>query len=234
MLADAPLRRGHIDVRSLRLLPLLGSLRNLTDTTLWLLDRPCADLDHLRGVPHLSFLYQVCTGEIDLTPLSEHSALRNIYLGEASGYRNLALLERLPDLFALSLSGSVELDALPAMQKLEYLDISIPRGGADLALLPRLPALRALCVQSATPEVIDDIGAHLPDLVNLELEGAAAQNLRAASRLKRLRVLTLYAEDSGPLDLRPLQQMNLEVRLSRQDEYVGLDELGPGVKVSYY
>ncbi|MCE6993409.1 NACHT domain-containing protein [Saccharothrix sp. S26] len=234
VLADAPLDDGRISVRSLRLLPLLGSLRNLTETELWLLDRPCADLDHLRGIPHLSFLYQVCIGEIDLAPLSEHPALRHLYLRGASGYRDLALLERLPDLVALSLDGSIDLDALPAMRKVEYLDISVPHGGADLALLRRLPALHALCVQSDTPEVVDDIDVHLPDLVHLELEGAAARNLRAASRLEHLQVLTLYTEGSELLDLRPLRGMDLRLRLLRGDEYIGLDVLGPGVRIEYY
>ncbi|XVV05028.1 hypothetical protein ACQPW3_06385 [Actinosynnema sp. CA-248983] len=37
-----------------------------------------------------------------------------------------------------------------------------------------------------------------------------------------------------PIDLRPLRDMTLTLSIARRGRFVGLDELGPGVKISYW
>ncbi|MCC8243974.1 NACHT domain-containing protein [Saccharothrix sp. NEAU-S10] len=233
VLADAPLRSGTIHVTEARLVKHLPLLRNLSWTTLRLAG-PHADFRLVRGVPHLKYLHQDVEGDIDLAPLAEHTELQQLFIPGAQGYRNLDALEVLPDLEELALGKLAELDGLARLRKLDFLAVRLlPEAGPSLAPLRHLPLRYLGLYWGATPEVLDDIADHFPGLESLHLGGEIAQRLDPVTGLKKLRELTLRAK-SKPLDLRPIRGMTLELWLSPRDEHIGLDELGPGVTVSYY
>ena len=125
-----------------------------------------------------------------------------------------------------------DLDAVVRLPALQHFSATLPTPGMSLKALRGAPALRQLSLWWGTPpQVLTGIGRYLPQLETLDLSGEVTQALDAVRDLKRLRSLTLRAD--GSLDLRPLRGMNLRLRLLHADEYLGLDELGPGVKVSY-
>ncbi len=235
VLADAPLDNGYIRVSATRLLKHLRLLRHLSRTCVSLTDGPRTDFSLVQGVPHLTQLIQDVTGEVDLAPLAEHTGLRDLYLLGTVDYVNIDALERLPGLETLWLDELAGLDAVVRLTRLEHLSISLPTPGTSLAPLRGLSALRHLSLWWGTPpQVINGIGEHLPDLEILDLAGEVTQGLGAVSGLRRLRRLGLRADpDDGPLDLRPLRRMSLRLILVGSDEHIGLDELGPGVKISY-
>ncbi|NUT46658.1 MAG: ATP-binding protein, partial [Saccharothrix sp.] len=230
VLADAPLESGRIHIDALRLVKHLSLLRNLTSTSLRL---ALTDLRFLHGVPHLRELSLTeTTGTVDLAPLAEHRGLWSLIV-RAGGYLNLETFSRLRGLRVLSLSALPDLDPLTGLKKLDALMLSLPDPKTSLAPLNHL-SLRALAFWRTAPEVLAGIEEHLPQLFSLDLFGEVAQGLGAVTALSNLRRLTLRAEGSEPIDLRPLGGMELDLVLSPRDEHVGLDELGPGVKVSYH
>ncbi|MER5263578.1 NACHT domain-containing protein [Actinosynnema sp. NPDC002837] len=233
VLADAPLRSGTIHVTEARLVKHLALLRHLSWTTLRLAG-PHADFRLVRGVPHLKYLYQDVEGDIDLAPLTEHTELQQLIILGGQDYRNLGALEALPDLEELVLGRLAELNGVARLRKLNYLAVNfLPEAGTSLAPLRHLPLRNLGLYWGATPEMLDDIADHLPGLERLQLGGKIAQRLDPVTGLKKLRELRLIA-GSEPLDLGPIRGMTLELSLSSRDEHIGLDVLGPGVRVSYF
>ncbi|CAL9621394.1 hypothetical protein SUDANB95_05823 [Actinosynnema sp. ALI-1.44] len=104
-----------------------------------------------------------------------------------------------------------------------------------LSVLRPLPELEKLRLAWHTsPSVLDGIGEQLPDLAVLVLVGGVAADLAPVTRLERLHRLYLaqWVEEE-PIDVRPLRDMSVTLDISRRDRFVGLDELGPGVEISY-
>jgi len=92
VLADAPLNRGEIDVRSAVQLPALPKLRRLTGTSINLDER--LDVARLAEVPHLRSL-QLWQGlDGDLGRLAEHRELTNLDLGFHHRRADLSFLNR--------------------------------------------------------------------------------------------------------------------------------------------
>nr|WP_179118381.1 NACHT domain-containing protein [Saccharothrix sp. ALI-22-I] len=190
----------------------------------------------LHGVPNLKQLIQDdVTGEVDLSSLLEHPGLEQLLVDGSHRYLSLRSLERLPALRLLELGSLTELDALERLERLNYLSVKLPDPGTTLAPLRHLPALRMLSLKWDTaPEVVYGIQSQLPDLAELSLFGKAAHAIATVADLEHLRLLRLGASDSGPLDLRPLRGRSLDLWLAREDEHIGLDVLGPGVRIRYY
>ncbi|MEV1116378.1 NACHT domain-containing protein [Actinosynnema sp. NPDC049800] len=235
VLADARLQNGYIWVTVPRLLKHLDLLRKLTSAGVSLDGAAHTDFSVVQGVPRLRFLSLPVTGEVDFVPLVEHSELRQVFIQGSFRHINLKVLEQLPKLRSLALNSPVEVEALAHLAGLSFLSVVLPDPGTSLAHLRQLRGLRVFSLRWGTaPEVADGIEEHLPELETLELLGVVAHRCAVATGLQRLRRLTLSAAKSGPLDLGPLQGLNIELKLDHQDEHIGLDVLGPGVRVSYF
>ncbi|MEU3646370.1 NACHT domain-containing protein [Lentzea sp. NPDC034063] len=205
VLADAPLHDGIARIESTRLLPHLSHLRHLTGVDIWL--PPSESLSSMRiieGLPRLVYLYAWVSGEIDLGSL-ERTAPRRIYL---TGARRYTSTEKLPEVPSLGL-----------YQAEPWQDLGFLRGRSIQSL--HLSKVAPACDLSALTE--------MTGLVSLYCQGWNAAEV--ISQLPALERLALTG--SGLIDVRPLRDRSLTLRLSRRSTYVGVDELGPDVKVEW-
>jgi hypothetical protein len=258
VLADAPLDNGYIMVESRRLLPHLPELRHRSLVSIWLPNSdPRTDLDFITDVEHLWMLRFPGQGEVDLRPLHGHPKLAHLYLDHADHLTHLDTLGDLDDLKTLRLSQGRELPDLEFLTRLTDLTrLSLPRVAApsDFAVLGTLTELRDLSITSwphdldlsllrlmpsltelqlggdSSPNSLQGIHHHAPRLVMLFLIGELVSGLRHIVELAELERLVLI----GSTDLTPLRDKSLTLQLMRHGNYVGLDQLGPGVKVKYF
>ncbi|WP_425471114.1 NACHT domain-containing protein [Saccharothrix variisporea] len=167
------------------------------------------------------------------------TALEGLHWYENAGTHDLAFLRHLPpSLWALSLdvlAPDADLDRLTATSQLTELSFNGWPAEVSLAVLDRLPALGWLRLGWHTsPSVLDGIAAHLPNLRRLVLVGEVTANLAPVAAMSRLDVLFLSSWDlTEPVDVRPVRDMEVTLQISRRGRFVGLDELGPGVKISW-
>ncbi|MGW4212924.1 NACHT domain-containing protein [Lentzea sp. NPDC004789] len=205
VLADAPLHNGYAKITITRLIPYLDLLRRLRGTDLWLVDETSTDLRFLDRVKGLRFLSTQTSGEIDVSPLeSIRPAL--VHLRGAQRYSNL---NRLPQtLVFLSLLQSEPWYDLGFLRgrAFTHLGLSKPAPDCDLTPLAEVASLNTLYCYD-WPDV-----SALPDLSDLR---------------------TLGLRGRIPLDVLPLKDLSLDLELSRGRSYLGVEELGPGVKVRW-
>lgn len=204
VLADAPLNDGEAMIRSSRLFPHLVHLRHLTSVDAWLPGESLPSLDLIEQMPLLTHLYAHMRGEIDLTPLGQSTA-ESIFLTDALRYTNL---DRLPDV-----------DSLGLYQQEQWRSLEFLRGRS----------LRSLQLSKLAPDCDLSVLHELPGLHGLYCRGWTAPE--ALSALPPLRVLSLGG--SEPIDVSPLRDRSLTLRLSRRSTYAGVDELGPDVQVEW-
>ncbi|WP_371927411.1 NACHT domain-containing NTPase [Lentzea sp. HUAS12] len=205
VLAEAPLINGMAIVKSTTQLPHLIHLRHLTRVDMSLTEERLSSLGFVGQLSSLVHLSANLTGEIDLTPLAGHP-LQTIYLVNAQRYRNV---EHLPEVISLALYQLEKWRSLDFLRgrSLLSLHLSAPATGCDLSVLNELPRLESLyCRNWSDPEML----AALPLLKDLSLAG------------------------TEPIDVRPLSKRSLTLRLRRTSTYVGIEELGPDVRVYWF
>lgn len=195
------------NVRALTRLPELRSVR-LTSDVPWEEIEPFGEL---RGLSFLKLdaLQEVAT----LSPLENLEALR--VLGIQS-YK----------LDTLSRSGT-----LPGVSSMMAWEPHEAWGLPELQTL--MPNARTLNLGCSTGESLDLSFLDPTGVRDLIIQRCELADLRPLHRFEALEQLYLNRLD-GPVDLRPLTQMRITLRLSRGGQYLGLDELGPGVKVRYF
>ncbi|MFJ8963144.1 NACHT domain-containing protein [Lentzea sp. NPDC102401] len=206
VLADAPLVNGLATVESPRLFPHLCLLRHLTHVDVWLsLDEPQMSLSFVEDLPPLLYLYTHLQGAIDLSPLAGTRTLM-IILGGAQRYTNK---ESLPEV-----RSSLGLYQREPWQSLDFL-----RGRSMRTL--QLSKVDPDCDVSALAEVIG--------LRSLYCRGWSDPKIMSA--LPVLEFLALTGRE--PIDVRPLRDRSLKLQLYKRCTYVGVEELGPDVKVEW-
>ncbi len=263
VLADAPLVGGHVKVENRRLLPHVHTLRNLTELAVSLIEEEShRNLDLVESLPRLVSLHLRVQGTVDLSPLSQHTMLRTLFIYASDSYTHAEALGHLTNLIQLRLNekGPAHdfsfVQYTPGLQELflnrighssdierlaeltALVDLSVDEWPVDVDLAPlgQLPGVNTMQFGWETsPAVLHGIERHLPDLENLFLFGdVAAGFATATTRLSRLKRLDLMWTWAQPLDLTPLKDMSLTLYLWRDGRYSGLDELGPGVRIGYY
>ncbi|WP_260478569.1 NACHT domain-containing protein [Kibdelosporangium aridum] len=256
VLADAPLGGGWLIASATRLLPHVKALRHLTD--LWIsIDQAVPDLDILADLPALTTVFlQLEPKSVDLAPLTQHHGLAHLSLNSAARYTGLASLAELPNLETLRIfqqESFPDLDFVRALPAVEILGLGRMDAVVDYSPLDNLPKLANLWLwNSTTPETAT--GKPWPMVTSLRLIGNQHLDLRRVAELfPNLHDLWLYNSPVGsveplsalPLellgiygnqqavDLAPLAGRMLTVGLSVDDEHLGLENLGPRVKLKY-
>jgi hypothetical protein len=208
VLADAPLERGHARVQSARLIPHLSHLRHLVGTDALLLRHEAQpDLSFVRLLKGLRYLDARVTGEVDLSLLAA-TAPRMIYLMGAQRFANL---DQLP---------SIE-HSLCLYQREPWVSLEFLRGRAVRSL--HLSAVASDCDLSPIAEV-----AGLRSLYCTRWP-----NLGALPPLPQLDTVFFGSDKSVPIDLRPLKDRRLRLMLHRDNTHIGVDELGPDVRIDW-
>ncbi|MCO1577487.1 NACHT domain-containing protein [Crossiella sp. SN42] len=258
VLAGAPLRDGHIRVRDEHLLSYVDRLTNLRSLELDLESgRHRVPLDVIADLPCLTVIrLDLLPETVDLTPLLEHPLLHTVELFAAEDYRGTELLCRLPRLANLALFCAVPMPdlgfvrELPGLQtlSLDYLGQVEDYSPLDgLTSLWRLnlwreaslasesgrswPSIRQLLLSRTGAEVLHRLPELMPNLQTLIIDELTAGDLAAVAEFP---LHTLEIRDHlAALDLRALAGRELRLRLDRGGSYLGLDELGPGVRISY-
>lgn len=200
VLADAPLRRGHLSIEDPGLLPAVRFLRNLRDLHVYLPEG--TGLDRLERVPALARLEAASVSAGQLPALAEHRRLREVALYNVKGtVDDISPFLRLPELRFLGIyAGQLTADpefitrlpqlaklALPVLDDVEdFTFLSSQRGLRSLLLygckhlttidpLRPLDRLKRLTLGGASlpPDRWDQIPATWPHLDTLQLADAA-------------------------------------------------------------
>ncbi|WP_330270598.1 NACHT domain-containing protein [Lentzea sp. NBC_00516] len=205
VLADAPLNSGLAKIESIRLFPHLARLRHLTCVDVWLPpNEPLPSLSLIEDLPPLNVFVTWLRGDIDLSPFAQKTP-DSIFLTGARRYTNI---ERMPDVSSLCLYQNEPWQSLDFLggRSVRYLHLSDLAPGCDLSVLNELPDLKALyCRGWGDPQIL----SALPPLDRLSLTG------------------------KEPIDVRPLRDRSLKLLLYRWCTYVGVEDLGPDVKVEW-
>ncbi|WP_394613416.1 hypothetical protein JNUCC0626_26155 [Lentzea sp. JNUCC 0626] len=206
VLADAPLNEGITNVESVRFFPHLFRLRHLKGVDVWLPpNEPQFHLRDLAELPSPRYLYSWVSGDIDLSPLAPTKP----HLLQLMGAKRYSNLESIPEVkFSLGLYQQEPWRSLDFLRgrRVRSLHLSGLAPDCDPRALTEVIGLRAMyCENWYDAEVFSLV----PTLTRLTLKGAA------------------------PIDLRPLRDRSLTLALRRRCTYVGVDELGPDVKVEW-
>ncbi|MET9227408.1 NACHT domain-containing protein [Lentzea sp. NPDC003310] len=205
VLADAALKGGVVMVESVRQLPHLARLTRLTGLSLSLhrSEFP-VDFSFIEDLPRLRMIVALLRGEIDLEPF-RGTELQFAQLIDARCYINTASMPSVPTL------GLIQKDPWSSLDFLRGKSVS------------------TLILSGAAPEC--DLGAlaEVTGLSSLSFSGAVS--LETFPQLPGLRSLTLMSGSS--VDVRPLQDQSLTLRLYRRKTYVGVEELGPNITVDW-
>lgn len=205
VLADAPLDDGIAKIESIRLIPHLSRLRHLTGVEVWLSpNETLLNLSRIGELPQLRYFYAWVQGEIDISPL-EQKTLRMIFLSGAQRYTNV---ERSPEVHTLGLYQDERWRSLDFLRgrSLSNVHLSEVDARCDLSALTEVTGLRNVYCQN-WPDL--EIFTALPALESLALTGDELINVR------------------------PLRDLSLNLRLRRRCSYVGVEDLGPDVKVRW-
>ncbi|WP_439663712.1 NACHT domain-containing protein [Lentzea sp. HUAS TT2] len=205
VLADAPLYNGRAKVESTKLFPHLARLQHLTSLDIWLPSNEWQpSLSFTENLPPIRLLYCWTRGEIDLAPLAQKTP-ELLYLVGAERYTNIELSSDTSSLGLYQDELWQSLDFL-RYKSLDYLHLSELAPGCDPSVLNDVPELKALyCRGWSDPEIL----SALPTLEFLSLTG------------------------DKPIDVRQLRDRSMTLQLRRRCTYVGVDELGPDVKVKW-
>jgi hypothetical protein len=172
---------------------------------------PWRTLAFLAYTPHLESLSLNNLNELDsFAPIGDLSALRSLHLW---GYTDRALA------------------CLGPVDKITSLSLFDPKDKGDLLVVPdTFP-----CVTDVNLGAFNSLDlaplATLP-LDNLILQNSSCADLQPLTRIPSLRSLLLLGMKTNP-DLSPLAGLELQLTLVRGQSYVGLDKLGPDVKITY-
>jgi hypothetical protein len=209
VLADAPLDDGHVRIKSVRLIPHLPRLRRLVGTDVYLPPHEAqSDLWFVEQVPQLRTLKTSMSGKADVAGIKSAKP-RIVYLHDARHFTNV---DQLPDI-----EYSIVLH-----QKEPWLDLDFIRGRSLGNLNLSSPADR--CDLSAVTEMtyLRKLGCYdWPDL----------SVLPTPPGLQDLELVSWY---SRPIDVRPLRGTPLHLYLHKSDTYIGVEELGSDVRVTWY
>ncbi|MFD4674442.1 NACHT domain-containing protein [Lentzea sp. NPDC058450] len=205
VLVDAPLCDGLGKIESVRLFPHLPRLGRLTSVDIWLpTEEALPHLDFIEYLPPIRGIFTWVEGKIDLSCFAGTKP-QSVILVDAQRFTNI---RRLPDVTSLGLHQQRRWRNLDFLRgrSLEYLHINELAPGCDVSALAELTELRAMYCQGwSDPETI----SMLPPVKTLSLTGIE------------------------PIDVRPLRDRSLNLLLRRWCNYVGVDELGPDVKVRW-
>ncbi|WHT22102.1 hypothetical protein N8J89_13855 [Crossiella sp. CA-258035] len=174
----------------------------------------------------------------------------------AADYRRTEVLCQLPCLADLALFSTVRMPDLGFVRELRGLQtLSLDHLGRiedyspldELISLWRLnlwreatldstserpwPSLRQLLLSRTGAEVLHRLPDLTPNLQTLIIDEFALESLEVLAGLP-LRIVEIR-EHQALLDLRALAGRELRLRLDPGGGYLGLDELGPGVRISY-
>jgi hypothetical protein len=210
VLADAPLNHGSIQVEHADQVPHLPLLRNLKNVIISIRE-PQNSLDFLRGMPSSNHIYCHFAGEVALAPLKEHRKIRTLLLNGAERYTSLEILASLPRLSTLHLYQREEFEDyrfLRKVERLEALAISRTKSPFDFTQIEGLRKLSEFTIIGGSANF-----STIPELPNLRELGVLAM--------------------TELVDMRPLAGRSLTIVLTRDDKYLGLDELGPNIVVRY-
>lgn len=206
VLADAPLDNGYARIVTVRLIPYLSRLRNLTGIDLFLNSgEELRDLRFIEDVPNLRYLSAAVPGDVDVSPLKATTP-RMVYLYGAGQFKNLDQLPRVePTLGLFQFEPWRDLDFLRG-RELTNLALSEPAPDCDMNPISGMSRLRRL-------------GCHFwPDL-------------NAVPKPPGLEVIELNHWAS--IDVRPLRDRRVTLELHRFNAHIGIDELGPDVRIRW-
>ncbi|MGH3761729.1 NACHT domain-containing protein [Actinophytocola sp.] len=190
----------------LRTLAALGALTSLNLHQ----KRSFTNLEFLAHTAGLAWLALGRADASSLAPIADLPALRDLVLDH---YTNRALAY------------------LPTLERVTSLTLFAPVDEGDLSIASeRFP--RATSLNISAFENFD-----LGPVTTLPLKKLIVQNssvdLRPLNRLPTLRSLYVFNPE-GSVDLSPLADLKVELRLTRGDDYTGLERLGPNVKIRYW
>ncbi|WP_170176232.1 NACHT domain-containing protein [Lentzea flaviverrucosa] len=257
VLSDAPLIRGFIHVRQLRLVPFLSELQRLSRSSIDS-GEVVDNVNFLEGVPHLWAVSAQVSKSLDLRPLAEHSEVRQIGFYSASGFtstqalgkltdldsatlfrkksspwRSLKILENLTPLHNLTLdfvhriSDFSFLSSLAHLTNLSLYELSLPRGFGEFVHLDQLQNLYVGWTKSISLSGIADA---LPSLKVLSLVSVSRVDLEPLTRLGSLTELKI-AKCAEPWDLSPLAGLKIKLRLDKSFSHDGIENLGEGIEI---
>ncbi len=207
VLASAPLVDGHARVESIRLLQYLPLLHHLTAIDLWVLDEAELDVRFAAGLEKLYDCFVVVQGEIDVSPFR----LTNPNMLNLKGARRYTNLDELPEVGR----------SLGLLQRELWQDMEFLRGRfiSDLHLSGVAPNCD-LSPLTAVRGLKDLYCYNWPDLSPLPA-------------MTELRHIAISNGNHEPIDVRPLRDWSVVLELRRQDAHVGVDELGPDVRIKW-
>lgn len=208
VLAEAPLDRGYARIQSARLIPHLSHLRHLVGTDVLLPRHEVQpDLSFVNQLKELRHLDAVVTGEVDLSLLAA-TAPRMLYLTGAQQFVNL---DELPQVS----------HALALYQREPWASLEFVRGRT----------LRHLYLSEVAPDC--DLSPIAQVLGLRTLTCSRWPNLGALPPLPHLDSVFFGTSRDVPIDLRPLSGRRLRLRLHQLNTHVGVDELGPDVRIEW-
>ncbi|MCP2247117.1 NACHT domain-containing protein [Lentzea aerocolonigenes] len=208
VLVDAPLDRGYARIASARLIPHLSHLRQLVGTDAWLprheIQPDLGFVGMLKGLRHLDVQTR---GEVDLSLLAA-TAPRMIHVTGAQRFTNLDKLPPIETALALyQREPWADLEFVRG-RRLKHLYLSEVASDCDLSPIAQVLGLRTLTC-SRWP------------------------NLGALPPLPHLDSVFFGTSRDVPIDLRPLSGRHLRLRLHQLNTHIGVDELGPDVRIEW-
>lgn len=260
VLSDMPFLHGSLTIQTKRLLPYARQLQNFTQLSIVLTESErITDLNFLAGLQHIKVLAANCVRTIDLSSLTEHPSLEHLNLASTGKYTGVDALSKLPNLTELLLNSGEPwsnirfLQGIPALITLglnklhEVSDFQDLETFHDLrtlylyecanlrslAPIKQLHKLRHVAVAGCDiPDLAMQICDKFPLAQNIDLSNTTISDLMPLSAHRGLQLLWI---DQCPniVDLSSLAGKRLKLYLSAGQRYLGLDELGPGVKVHY-
>lgn len=235
VLAHAPLNAGEVEATRLDQIPHLGNLSHLRSTRLLLLGDPhLDDLHDIDEAIRVTSLKGNALGHADVTPLSRHQMLRELVLAGATQWRGLDALGELKNLTRLMLGQRepfATLGFLRRIPRVRFLLLGDLRDITDYSPLAELGSLRDLWLSGCRRlESLEPIAHHR--LATLDVEGCPnSLDLTPLAEMDSLQRVSVRDAEPG-IDLAPLADTSLEIRLDEDQEVRGEDELGPGVKIT--
>ncbi|MEV6238069.1 NACHT domain-containing protein [Lentzea sp. NPDC051838] len=208
VLADAPLQNGHARITSIRLIPYLSRLHRLAGTTVRLpVHEVQSNLRFVEHTPKIRLLSALVSGDVDLAPLEPMSP-QTVSLVGARKFTNTDQLPHVTNRLAL-------------IQQEPWRELGFARGRH----------LNSLGLSKIDKNCDLNPIAGMTHLVKLECYGWT--NLSVLPSPPGLRYLDILGWRSRPTSLRPLRGTSLHLRLRRRYLYVGVDELGPDVRITW-
>ncbi|MFS8104893.1 NACHT domain-containing protein [Lentzea alba] len=207
VLAEAPLDEGYARITSVRLIPHLWRLRQLVGIDLFLQSsEKLRDLAFVESVPNIRYVSACVPGDVDMSPLRSTTP-RVLYLYGSRRFRNLGELPRTHH--TLGLFQNEPWDDLIFLrgQELTILGLSDPGPECDLSPIAELTQMSVLICHGWT-------------------------DLSMVPEPPGLLVIEVISGQEA-IDLTPLRDRSVTLRLYRHDEHIGIEELGPDVTIAW-